>query len=73
MTLNNLYINERCLEMRAITASLQSAMCAGDLDAIARKVARVAKISDELCNRIHDLRAARLVDKCIGNATTGDF
>ena len=57
MTLNDLYTNERCRELRKLSDSLQIAMRDGKLSELARAVARINKVSDELINRIHDLQA----------------
>ena len=57
MTLNNIYVNERCLELRQISDQLQVAMRDGKLSELARAVARINKVSEELIHRIHDLQS----------------
>jgi len=57
MTLNDLYVNERCLELRRASDSLQLAMRDGQLSELARAVGRINKVSEELIHRIHDLQA----------------
>jgi len=57
MTLNDIYTNERCRELRKLSDSLQIAMRDGKLSELARAVSRINKVSDELINRIHDLQA----------------
>ena len=63
MTLNNIYINERCCELRRLSDSLQIAMRDGRMSELARSVSRINKVSDELINRIHDLQARQLEEE----------
>ena len=63
MTLNNSYINERCVELRSLSTSLQKAMSDGRMSELARAVSRINKVSDELINRIHDLQARQLEEE----------
>jgi len=65
MTLNDIYINERCVELRKIGGVLQKAMSDGRMSELARAVSRINKVSDELINRIHDLQARQLEEEAI--------
>jgi len=56
-TLNDIYVNERCVELRKLGDALQVYMRDGRLSELARTVARINKVSEELIHRIHDLQS----------------